>query len=322
MSLKRTVSRNYHPHPAIRPKRLPAHGTIAITSPATTPDPVKLEKGIDYLESLGYRIIVGKSCYSKEEYLAGDDTLRATELTDFFRDPSIDAIFCSRGGYGGMHLLPIIDYQVIRSNPKLLCGFSDITALQWAIYSVCGLPSVSGAMVATDFGDLPIDPGMESQFWELIETGHTTISFDTNMSEKIGEIHGPVIAGTLAVAAKQMGSAYFPPLDYHVVVFEDVDEPIHKIEGYLRQLVLAGKLEKVKAIIIGECTPPKVESFDEVPPLEKVLDRIFSPIGIPYTRGIRYGHIKNKISLPVGVPISVSLGPVTQLRTTGSLYTL
>lgn len=321
MSLKRTVSRNYNSHPSIRPRRLPAHGTIAITSPATTPDSIKLEKGIRYLESLGYRIIVGKSCYSREEYLAGDDTLRATELNDFFRDSAVDAIFCSRGGYGGMHLLPMIDFEAIRSNPKLLCGFSDITALQWAIYSMCGLPSVSGAMVATDFGDLPIDPGMESQFWELIETGHTTISFDSNQSDKIGEYHGPSIAGTLAVAAKQMGSEYFPDLDQHIVVFEDVDEPIHKIEGYLRQLVLAGELHKVKAIIFGEFTSPKVESFDEVPSLDKVLDRIFTPLGIPYTRGIRYGHIKNKISLPVGVPISVSLGPVTQLRTTGSLYT-
>ena len=321
MSLKQTVSRNNHQYPSIRPRRLPANGTIAITSPATTPDATKLERGISYLESLGYRIVVGKSCTSKEEYLAGNDTLRAAELNDFFRDPGVDAIFCSRGGYGGMHLLPMIDYDAIRANPKLFCGFSDITALQWGIYAKCGLPSVSGAMVATDFGDLPMDPGMESQFWELIETGFTSISFDSIGTEKKSVPHGTLIAGTLAVAAKQMSSPFFPVLDNHIVVFEDVDEPIHKIEGYLRQLVLAGQLNHVEAIIFGEFTPPKNESFDEVPSLDKVLDRILSPLAIPYTRGIRYGHIKNKISLPVGVPISVSLGPVTQLRTTGSLYT-
>lgn len=300
-------------------RRLPKNGTIAITSPATTPDPTKLQAGVSYLESLGYRVEIGKTCNSKEFYLAGSDELRASELNSFFADPKIDAIFCSRGGYGGMHLLEKLDYSAIRTNPKLFCGFSDITALQWAIYSKTSMPSVSGAMVATDFGDLPRDEGMEAQFWQLIETGSTEIPFNYSTDQKLS-YNGKLLAGTLAVAAKQMGSPFFPVLDDHILVLEDVDEPMHKIEGYLRQFLLAGHFRNVRCVILGEFNPPEKESYDEVPSLVTITKRVLTDHGISVASGLPYGHIKNKISLPVGSPISVSLGPVSNLRSTGSLY--
>lgn len=300
-------------------RRLPKNGTIAITSPATTPDPTKLNAGVNYLESLGFRVEIGKTCTVKEQYLAGPDQLRASELNAFFADPKIDAIFCSRGGYGGMHLLEKLDYSTIKTNPKLFCGFSDITALQWAIYSKTSMPSVSGAMVATDFGDLPRDEGMEAQFWQLIETGTIEIPFNFS-TDNNQVINGKLIAGTLAVAAKQMGSPFFPNLDNHILVLEDVDEPMHKIEGYLRQFLLAGHLKKVKCVILGVFSPPEKESYDDVPALDVIFHRVMSKNGTQYASGLPYGHIKNKISLPVGSPISVSLGPVSILRSTGSLY--
>jgi muramoyltetrapeptide carboxypeptidase len=303
----------------IYPKRLPPNGTIAVTSPATTPDPNILNRGVIYLESLGYRVIVGDTCTLKEEYLAGPDLIRAQELVDFFADTKVDAIFCTRGGYGGMHLLPLIDYSVINKNPKLLCGFSDITALQWAMYTKCGLVTVSGAMVATDFGQDQINRDMESQFWDLIETGHTEIRLNhSQISTQV--IEGPLIAGTLAVAAKQMGSPYFPDITDHIVLFEDVDEPIHKIEGYLRQFQLAGQFDHVKALIFGIFSPIENESYDEVPTLDKIFQRVLSPASIPFATGLNYGHVKNKISLPVGTTFCLSLGPITYLRSTGSLY--
>jgi len=300
-------------------RRLPKNGTIAITSPATTPDPTKLNAGVNYLESLGYRVEIGSTCTSINHYLAGPDELRASELNSFFADPKIDAIFCSRGGYGGMNLLEKLDYSTIKTNPKLFCGFSDITALQWAIYSKTGMPSVSGAMVATDFGDLPRDEGMEAQFWQLIESGSTEVPFNFSTDIK-QEFEGKLIAGTLAVAAKQMGSPFFPNLDNSVVVLEDVDEPMHKIEGYLRQFLLAGHFKKVKCVVLGEFSPPEKESYDDVPTMEVIARRVLTDHGIPFASGLPYGHIKNKISLPVGSPISLSLGPVSNLRSTGSLY--
>ncbi|MCH8523697.1 MAG: LD-carboxypeptidase [Balneolales bacterium] len=303
----------------IKPKRLPKNGTIAVTSPATTPDLSLLNLGVSYLEKLGYTVVVGKTCTSKLNYLAGDDQLRASELMNFFEDPNIDAIMCARGGYGGMHLLPLLDFDRIAKNPKLLIGFSDITALEWALLAKCNMVTVSGGMVASDMGYIDIDPVFESKFWDLLDTGLIDITLQGYDGPK-KFIEGTILPGTLAVAAKQMGSAYFPDMTDRILVFEDVDEPMHKIEGYLRQFALSGAYNKASGIIFGEFSKPENEINKDVPLLETVFQRVLEPFDIPFIGGLNYGHIDAKISLPVGVPISVSYGPVTTIRSTGSIF--
>lgn len=303
----------------LKPKPLRKNATIAVTAPATTPDAVKLNKGVLYLESLGYRVITGKTCTSKLHYLAGDDKLRATELVDFFEDPRVDAIFCARGGYGGMHLLPLIDFNRISKSPKLFSGFSDVTALEWAMLAQCNLVTISGGMVATDMGIESVSPEFESQFWNFIESGYVDIPLEYSQAKQ-QVIEGNILPGTLAVAAKQMGSPWFPDLTDHILVLEDIDEPKHKIEGYLRQFALSGAYQKAKAIVLGKFSPPEKEINEDVPTLVEIFERVFLESKIPYVTGINYGHVENKISLPVGVPISLSLGPVTKLRSTGSIY--
>lgn len=302
----------------LKPKPLPKNGTIGITAPATTPDADKLNRGVNYLESLGYRVKVGKTCTSKLHYLAGDDELRAKELVDFFDDTTVDAIFCARGGYGGMHLLPLIDFERIRRSPKLFSGFSDVTALEWAFLAKCNMVSISGGMVATDMGIENRSPEFESQFWSFVDSGHVDISFE-NPTHFRKNITGNLLPGTLAVAAKQMASPFFPDLQDTILVFEDVDEPRHKIEGYLRQFALSGAYAKSNAVIIGHFSPPESEEID-VPTLPEIFSRVFHPSGIPFASGVNYGHVINKISLPVGVPISLSLGPISRIRSTGSIY--
>lgn len=303
----------------IKPKRLPKKGTIAVTAPASTPDSSLLNLGVSYLEKLGYTVIVGQSCTSKLNYLAGDDMLRATELMAFFEDPNVDAIMCARGGYGGMHILPLLDFKKIAQNPKLFIGFSDITALEWAILAQCNMVTISGGMVASDMGYLDIDPVFESKFWDLLDTGLIDITLPGYDGHK-RFIEGTLLPGTLAVAAKQMGSPYFPDLSNRILVFEDVDEPMHKIEGYLRQFALSGAYEQAGGVIFGEFSKPEKESSDDVPALETVFRRVLEPFDIPYVSGLNYGHIDAKISLPVGVPVSVSFGPVTTIRSTGSIF--
>ncbi|MCC5926752.1 MAG: LD-carboxypeptidase [Bacteroidetes bacterium] len=303
----------------IKPKRLPKNGTIAVTSPATTPDLSLLNLGVSYLEKLGYTVVVGKTCTSKLNYLAGDDQLRASELMNFFEDPNIDAIMCARGGYGGMHLLPLLDFDRIAKNPKLLIGFSDITTLEWALLAKCNMVTVSGGMVASDMGYIDIDPVFESKFWDLLDTGLIDITLQGYDGPK-KFIEGTILPGTLAVAAKQMGSAYFPDMTDRILVFEDVDEPMHKIEGYLRQFALSGAYNKASGIIFGEFSKPENEINKDVPLLETVFQRVLEPFDIPFIGGLNYGHIDAKISLPVGVPISVSYGPVTTIRSTGSIF--
>lgn len=304
---------------SLKPKKLPRNGTIGVIAPATTPDLEKLNKGIKYFESLGYRVEVGKTCTSKIEYLAGDDALRASEIEEFFKNPRIDIVMCARGGYGGMHLLPLIDFGIIAKNPKLFIGYSDITSLQWGMLAQCNLRTLSGSMMASDFGRDSFNTEMEDHFWKFMDSGHLEVTLPFSQKREL-TVEGTLIPANLAVASKQMSSPWFPDLTNAIPVFEDVDEPMHKIEGYLRQFALSGAFEKTSAVVFGDFSPPEVESFDDVPALKTIFERVLSPYNLPFATGINYGHIPHKISLPVGAPFSLSLGPETILRSTGTFF--
>ncbi len=300
-------------------RRLPQNGVIGLTSPSSPVVPERLERGVRYLESLGYRVEVGASCYVSEHYFAGSITDRAEELNRFFADPAIDAIFCGRGGFGSMYLLPHLDYAAIRDSNKLFVGFSDITALQWGIWRQCRLPSLSAGMVATDMANEPVDPVFEARFWQVIESGKC--SYDLPVStNQTKQVTGPALPGTVAVAAKLIGTPWFPDTTGHVLILEDVDEPVHKVDGYLGQFRMAGFLENAAGVVLGRFTPAEKEPYPDVPKISKVFDRIFAGIQAPLATETEYGHIKTKLAVPLGLPISVSLGPESSMYNPVSLY--
>lgn len=300
-------------------KKLPRSGTIGVTAPASPVKEDKLNRGVSYLEKLGYRVQVGKTCYSKETYVAGDDQLRASELMNFINDPGIDAIFCARGGYGTVRILDQLDYNQIKQARKLLVGFSDITALQWAIYTQTGLITVSGGMVATDMAEMPVNEQFKSCFWELMNKG--TFSYNlSHQQEQQTEITGKGIAGTLSMGAKLSGTPYFPDLRDSILLLEDVQEPYHKIEGYLMQFLLSGAFKKLNAVLIGEFTKVEKNEYEEVPALNDIFHYIFDRVQVPVITGVPYGHIPYKIPLPVGATLSLSLGPTSQLKTQESIF--
>jgi muramoyltetrapeptide carboxypeptidase len=294
-------------------------GTIGITAPASTPDPVKLERGVRYLEGRGYRVVVGRTCQSQQHYLAGDDDLRAAELMRFFSDPGLDAIFCARGGYGSMHTLGKLDFDTIGRSGKLFVGFSDITALQWAIWHKTGLVSVSAGMVATDMAWEDLDGEFESGFWDLLESGAARWELPFR-SDSIRTITGFTLPGTASVAAKLFGTPWFPDVTGSILILEDVDEPKHKIEGYLRQFQMAGCFRNAHAVILGEFTPSSSEPYPVVPDLDTILDRTTAGSPGPVIRHVPYGHIRPKWTVPVGAEVAVSLGPASILSTLGSIF--
>ncbi len=299
-------------------KRLPKNGVIAITSPSSPVVPERLEQGVRYLERIGYRVEVAKSNYQADSYFAGSIQDRAKELNDLFSDPAIDAIMCGRGGFGSMYLLPHLDYAAIKRSEKLFVGFSDITALQWGIWSKTGMPTLSAGMVATDMANDPVNPDFESAFWEVVHSGKCDYSLpesDTPIS-----IEGIALPGTLAVAAKMIGTEWFPNVKDTVLILEDVDEPVHKIDGYLGQFRMAGLLKQSAGVVLGTFTPVEKEPYPDVPTLDAVIDRIFDGINPPLARNTPYGHIKPKIAVPCGLPICVSLGKNSKLYNPTSLY--
>ena len=299
-------------------KRLPKNGVIAVTSPSSPVVPERLERGVRYLEGLGYRVEVAPSNYQSDAYFAGGIIDRALELNRLFSDPSIDAIMCGRGGFGSMYLLPHLDYAAIAASRKLFIGFSDITALQWGIYTKTGMPTLSAGMVATDMANEPVHPEFESAFWEVVETGRCRYPLPGHHTEV--QVQGVALPGTVAVAAKLIGTEWFPDVNGTVLVLEDVDEPIHKVDGYLGQLRMAGFLEKAAGVVMGTFTPVEKEPYPVVPTLDTVIDRIFEGIQAPLARHTAYGHIKGKLAVPCGLPISVSLGKTSSMVNPISLY--
>lgn len=300
-------------------KPLPKNGTIAITASATPVDEQKLNRGVSYFEKLGYRVEVGKTCYTKTDYLAGSDALRANEFMDFIDDDRIDAVMAARGGFGSMRMLKLLDFQLISEKRKLFIGFSDITALQWAIFAQTGLPSISAGMIGTDFAHEEMDTDFEEAFWNLVHTGKADLTID-HQQENTQQITGTAFPGTVSVAAKLLGSNFFPNTENAIFLMEDVNEMRHKVEAYLQQFVIAGLFDTCKAIVLGKFTPSPTEEYPEVPDLNTVFERVFRGTRAPIIHGLSYGHIRKKNALPLGTPISLSLGPETTLKSPVTLF--
>ncbi len=304
----------------IKLRPLPANGTIGIMAPSSPIEPHRLEKGVAYFENRGYRVLVKPSCHGRDNYLAGSAEQRASELMDLVNDSSVDTIFFARGGFGSSAMLPLLDYNAIKSARKLMIGYSDITALEWGIYAKTGLPSLSTGMPATDFYMDPVHPVFEKSFWDFMQTGKINYRLSVQANRKSGEVRGIAFPGTLSVAAKLAGSPYYPKLNHGIPILEDVGEPRHKTEGYLWQAKLSGWFEEANAVIFGSFSPPETETFDDVPSMEKVLDRLLKDTDVPVVRDVPYGHIDHKIPFPLGVELSIAFGDKVIITSTDSIF--
>jgi muramoyltetrapeptide carboxypeptidase len=288
-----------------KPPRLHPRSTIAVVAPASPiRDAAKLERGIRYLESLGYRTVVGKSVASSDGYLAGSDRLRAEELERYFADPAIGAIFCARGGYGTMRLLDMLDWDTIARHPKIVVGFSDITALQWALLERAGIPSLSGLMVGVDFDDP--DPESEALFWSLLtEPTSERVLWEGTADDRIvsGAATGTLLAGTLTLVASLCGTPYLPSLAGCILALEDIGEESYRLDRMLCQLSLASVLQQCAALVFGAFTLD-ADRRGTTPerPLRTILGEYVERAGCkPAVMNVPYGHIRGKISLPIGL---------------------
>lgn len=304
-----------------KPRPLQKNGCIALTAPASPPDAIALEKGVVYLEKLGYRVIVGDSCTSRLDYLAGSSSDRAFELHHFFESKNVDAIFCARGGFGSLALLPKLDFDLIAQNPKLFVGFSDTSALQWALLHKSSLPSISGLLPAIDFCRTDLDADTENEFWNFVSSGSCIINRKGVLSFS-GPIalNGISLPGTLSVVCKLLGTEYMPEAVSVLPILEDIGEAAHKTEGYLIQLLLSGFFDRANAILFGSFLEPKKQEYEQRPRFEDVLDRNFHLFSKPIIRDFPYGHHGSRFSLPVGLHISLSLEQNVTIQSRENLY--
>jgi muramoyltetrapeptide carboxypeptidase len=210
----------------IKPPRLSSGDTIGIAAPASPFDRQAFESGIAVLESMGYRVKIPENLFLRDGYLAGPDSERASQLMKLFEDETVGAIFCVRGGFGSMRLLPLLDFDMVCAQPKILIGFSDITALLVAIYFRCGMVTFHGPLVTTLNKD---SEKTSSGLVDAVGSG-APLAFKPSKPEVLnsGKASGPVIGGNLTSLCHLIGTPYEPSFDEHLLFLEDRGEaPYH-----------------------------------------------------------------------------------------------
>ncbi len=295
----------------LKPPRLKKGDLISFVSPASTPsDASKVHAGVRYFESIGYRVTIGENAFNVNGYLAGTDEERANDLNQAFKDKNVKAIICSRGGYGTPRILDRLDYSAIRRNPKILVGYSDITALQMAIFRKTGLVTFSGPMVAMEFGN-SIDPYSESMFFDLVTRdkipGRMKMHRDYRpLFRGRKGASGRILGGNLSLITSILGTKYVPDFDGSLLLFEEVSEEPYSIDRMLTQLRLAGILEKAVAFAVGQftnCAPAEPEKPYRA--LDEILREDLFAIGKTVVSNLAYGHVPVKMTLPIGVIASI-----------------
>ncbi len=295
----------------IKPQAIKKGDLIGIISPASTPDNLeKINEGVKYLESLGYRVIVGKNVGKYRGYLAGNDDERLEDLHSMFANKNVKAIFCLRGGYGTIRLLDKIDYNLIKRNPKIFVGYSDITALQLAIFRKTGLITFSGPMVAVDFTG-EINHYTEEIFWRMITSTKKFGRLKNPENEKIsclttGKATGLLIGGNLSLIVSLIGTQYLPDLKNSILFLEEIGEKPYRIDRYFAQMKLSKIFENISGIVLCNFTDceendPTKKSLS----LNDVIGDYFEKLNKPVLYNLVYGHVNPKNSIPIGVKTSV-----------------
>ncbi len=297
------------PASVIKPKRLAEGDLVGLVLPASAAfeaDSIALAK--EQLEAIGLKVQVGRHAYDRWGYFAGFDRDRAEDINAMFADDAIAGIVCYTGGWGSPRVLPYLDYNLIARKPKVIIGFSDITALLNAIYKRTRLVTFHGPV-----GGSNLDPYSLENFRRVVMTAEpagelrppekkpTELIDRTNRIIRLspGTATGRLVGGNLTLVASMMGTPYEIVTDGAILFLEDVREDLYRIDRMLSQLFLGGKLNRLAGFVFGRCSQCNYEgpSFS----LEEILRDRFGSLGVPAIAGLSFGHIEQKLTLPIGV---------------------
>lgn len=305
-----------------KPPRLRPGDTVGLIEPAGFSDgPAQLDAVRHTITGMGLVPRFAPHVAARYGYLAGTDEQRAADINAMFADESVRAIFAVRGGWGCARLLPFLDWDMIRANPKLLVGFSDITALHLAFAARAGFASIHAPNAANTWAQISWE-----SFWRLAFAGETPVlappaSPDANpaMEERWrvtpirpGTASGRLVGGNLAVLAALVGTPWLPDFDGAILFLEEVGEAEYRIDRMLNQLALAGVLDRVAGVVFGQCTRCTAGIPDYIGfSVPQLLEHYLAPLGVPAFRGANIGHVSNQLSLPVGAKVEMDAGAGT-----------
>src|SRR3954470_2304661 len=331
--------------PPIFPKALAPGDTVMIVAPAKYLDHERVDYATKRLEKMGFKVRIPKDLFRKKGFLGGSDEDRARELMEAFADPEVNAIFPGTGGYGTTRIVDKLDYDVIRRNPKILVGFSDITGLHIAINQKTGLVTFHSPLPEWGLGtEENMSPYAAKWFWRAILAksyrdspqdklgiGYTIETHaadppqlgDDKLFKDVphpvtmhaGKASGRLIGGNVSVVVATMGSPYEIETDGKILFLEDVGEEPYRVDRMLNTLRLAGKFDHVAGVILGQFSPRKEEakwSTDES--MDEVLSDFFGKLNVPVVSHFPLGHVRYNTTLPVGASAELDADAQT-LRT-------
>jgi muramoyltetrapeptide carboxypeptidase len=296
---------------SIRPKRLKKGAHIGLITPGSFIDDEGLQKAVNNLENLGFKVSLAKNIRAERGFTAGSDQERLADLHHMFADKSIDGIWCARGGYGCSRLLPYIDYRLIKKNPKIVIGYSDITALLIAIYQKTGLIGFHGPVASSDFNDYTesqlrkviIDPQVPNLISLSAENESLAKENAVYQSQTIrsGIAEGKLIGGNLSLLAPLAGTKFQPDIKGKLLFIEEIGEAPYRIDRMLTQLRQSYPLKAAAGIILGVFRGCERKEGSRSLSLQATLKDRLGDLNIPVVYGTSFGHISNMCTLPIGV---------------------
>jgi muramoyltetrapeptide carboxypeptidase len=284
----------------VRARRLSVGDRVAVVSPSGPVRIERLDAGLAVLASWGLDVRVGDHARGRHErfgYLAADDAARAEDLTRAWRDPDVSAVFCARGGYGSQRMVDLLDWtSLAAARPKVLVGFSDVTALHQAFASRLGLSTVHGPVVTSlAAGDDDSREHLRSMLFDPVPgTSLTPVPLRSLVA---GRAEGGLVGGNLALLAAEAGSPNAWPAAESIVVLEDVGEELYRLDRMLTQLLRSGWWDRARGVVLGQFTD--CGSPESVAAL--VGDRL-APLGLPMVMDAPFGHGSRNLAFPFGVP--------------------
>lgn len=297
----------------IHPRPLRDGDTVGLITPsAYVASPDLIATAERTVKFFGWQPKFGRNVRAKDGYVGGTVEQRLADLHDMFRDREVKAVFCIRGGFGTAHLLDGIDYDLIRRNPKIFLGYSDITALHLAIHRKTGLVTFHGPVVLSGFSQYtrghfrramgeakPLGVLANPVESDALRPAHTVRTI------RPGKARGQLVGGNLTLISTTMGSPYEIDTRGKILFLEDVDEQPYSIDRLLTHLKLAGKLDAAAGIVFGECADCRPRefrpSFESTFSLGEVVDRILGKLRVPVFSGLTIGHTSDQLTLPLGV---------------------
>lgn len=286
----------------IKPQKLQPGDAVSLIAPGSAIPATKIEEAVLTCQKLGLRPLVGPNARAEKGYLAGTDNQRLQDLHDSFSDPEIKAIWCLRGGYGCSRLLPLINYSLVRNQPKVLIGYSDITALHHAFNTQCNLVTFHGPVASSE----PADYSIEHLREMVMISGTPTLESTPEATDQMyvireGAARGVLTGGNLSLLAAMAGTSYLDSFSNKIVCIEDIGEKPYRIDRMLTQLFQSTDLNKAAGIVLGQFNDCEPDPGDKSLTLRETLELLFDKFDGPVFYGFSLGHIDEQCTIPFGI---------------------